>query len=127
MPPVSQAFHSIDGESGLAIATPLLPLGYLAWAACGKDPGFSPAGILEQAARSSYSAAEVLTLAFATEPPDAGDLSRLCRAMLTTGREIVEGLPHMEVGRCVRSRVAARTPPDRNETQAGPAGGRLTT
>ncbi len=27
------------------------PLGYLAWAACGKDPGFSPAAILEQAAR----------------------------------------------------------------------------
>ena len=80
------------------------PLGYLAWAACGKDPGFSPAGILEQAARSSYSAAEVLTLAFATEPPDAGDLSRRWRAMLTTGREIVEGLPHTEVGRCVLSR-----------------------
>jgi len=35
----------------------LQPLGYLAWAACGKDPGFSPAGILEQAAPStSYSA-----------------------------------------------------------------------
>ena len=27
------------------------PLGYLAWAACGKDPGWSPAAILEQAAR----------------------------------------------------------------------------
>ncbi len=23
------------------------PLGYLAWAACGKDPGFSPASVLE--------------------------------------------------------------------------------
>jgi hypothetical protein len=82
----------------------LQPLGYLAWAACGKDPGFSPAGILEQAARSSYSAAEVFTLAFATEPPDAGDLSRRWRAMLATGREIVDGLPHTEVGRCVLSR-----------------------
>jgi hypothetical protein len=31
----------------------LQPLGYLAWAACGKDPGFSPAGILEHAAHSA--------------------------------------------------------------------------
>src|SRR5699024_9483939 len=26
------------------------PLGYLSWAACGKDPGFTPAGILAHAA-----------------------------------------------------------------------------
>jgi hypothetical protein len=31
----------------------LQPLGYLAWAAAGKDPGFSPAAILEQGARSA--------------------------------------------------------------------------
>ncbi len=31
----------------------LQPLGYLAWAACGKDPGFNPAAILEHAARAS--------------------------------------------------------------------------
>jgi len=30
-------------------------LGYLAWAASGKDPGFSPAAILDQAGRSSRS------------------------------------------------------------------------
>jgi hypothetical protein len=28
------------------------PLGYLAWAACGKDPGFSPLGIVQEASRS---------------------------------------------------------------------------
>jgi hypothetical protein len=34
-------------------------LGYLAWAACGKDPGFSPTAIVELAARSArYSEAE---------------------------------------------------------------------
>ena len=32
----------------------LQPLGYLAWAASGKDPGFGPAAILERAARSSH-------------------------------------------------------------------------
>jgi hypothetical protein len=51
----------------------LQPLGYLAWAATGKDPGFGPAAILEHAARSShYSADEVDALAFAGAPPDAG-------------------------------------------------------
>ena len=86
----------------------LQPLGYLAWAASGKDPGFSPAGILEQAARSTiYSAAEVLSLAFAAEPPDPADLSRRWHAMLVHARQIVEGLPYAEVGRCVLSRAGA--------------------
>jgi hypothetical protein len=41
------------------------PLGLLAWAACGKDPGFSPAAILEQSARSvRYSQAELDGLDF---------------------------------------------------------------
>jgi hypothetical protein len=86
----------------------LQPLGYLAWAACGKDPGFSPAGILEQAARSTiYSAAEVLSLAFAAEPPDPADLSRRWHAMLVNARRIVDDLPYAEVGRCVLSRAGA--------------------
>ena len=48
------------------------PLGYLAWAAAGKDPGFGPGAILEAAARSGrYSADEVGQLAFESDPPDA--------------------------------------------------------
>ena len=48
------------------------PLGYLAWAAAGKDPGFGPGAILEAAARSGrYSADEVGQLAFEADPPDA--------------------------------------------------------
>jgi hypothetical protein len=55
----------------------LQPLGYLAWAACGKDPGFSPLAILEHAPRSSrYSADELRDLAFDGPPPDATDLSQ---------------------------------------------------
>ena len=47
------------------------PLGYLAWAACGKDLGFSPASILEHAARSArYSSTELSGLAFEGEAPD---------------------------------------------------------
>jgi hypothetical protein len=42
----------------------LQPFGYLAWAASGKDPGFSPAAVLEHARRTThYSAEEVAALA----------------------------------------------------------------
>lgn len=78
------------------------PLGFLAWAACGKDPGFSPSMILAQAARSShYSATEVAELAFDGPPPDAGVLSRAWHRMLTEAEALVAELPCAEVGKCV--------------------------
>jgi hypothetical protein len=78
------------------------PLGYLAWAACGKDPGFSPTAILELAARGArYSAAELRGLDFDGEPPDATSLARRWRASLETAREIVGLLPAEEAGRAV--------------------------
>lgn len=77
------------------------PLGYLAWAACGKDPGFSPSSILEFASRSRYSEAEVSELAFHGTPPDAGDLSRRWRAMIEDAKRIVAILPSPEVGKAV--------------------------
>jgi hypothetical protein len=78
------------------------PLGYLAWAACGKDPGFGPDGILEHAARSThYSVDEVRELSFGGDPPDAAVLSRRWHAMMGEAREIVAALPPDEVGTCV--------------------------
>lgn len=78
------------------------PLGYLAWAACGKDPGFSPALILEQAGRTCrYSKDELASLAFDGAPPDAAELSRAWHAMLADAEEIVALLPADEVGKCV--------------------------
>ena len=78
------------------------PLGFLAWAACGKDPGFSPQMILAQAARSShYSATEVAELEFDGPPPDAGALSRAWHRMLAKAEPIVSVLPYAEVGKCV--------------------------
>ena len=78
------------------------PLGYLAWAACGKDPGFGPGAILEGAARSGrYSAEEVAQLAFEGRPPDASLLGRTWHRMLDAAREIVSLLPPDEVGTCV--------------------------
>lgn len=77
-------------------------LGYLAWAACGKDPGFSPLAILEEAARSSrYSAVELHALDFDGAPPDAAALSQRWHQMLDTGRALVKALPAREVGSCV--------------------------
>lgn len=77
------------------------PLGYLAWAASGKDPGFSPAAILEQAGRSHYSEVELAALDFAGASPDAAELSRKWHALLAEGREVVAALPPSEIGECV--------------------------
>ena len=77
-------------------------LGYLAWAASGKDPGFSPAAILEQAGRSArYSEAEIAALSFAGSPPDAAGLSQRWHAMLDEARDLVSLLPSREIGKCV--------------------------
>jgi hypothetical protein len=77
-------------------------LGFLAWAASGKDPGFSPPAILEQAARSvRYSEEEIAALEFEGVPPDAAELSQRWRHILNEAREIVTLLPPEEVGKCV--------------------------
>jgi len=81
------------------------PLGYLAWAACGKDPGFSPIAILELASRSArYTEAELRGLDFEGEAPDATALARRWRAALETARQIVGLLPAQEPGRAILAR-----------------------
>ena len=78
------------------------PLGYLAWAAAWKDPGFSPGAILDEAARTCrYAEDEVAELAFDGPPPSAGDLSRRWRSLLDAARATVEVLPAGEMGTCV--------------------------
>ena len=78
------------------------PLGYLAWAACGKDPGFSPASILEEARRTArYSDAEIRALDFGGEVPDARELARTWKAQLESARLVLEILPAEEAGRAV--------------------------
>jgi ferrochelatase len=77
-------------------------LGYLAWAGCGKDPGFSPSGILAHAGRSSrYTDVELASLEFEGAPPTAADLSRRWHTMLDEARELVRLLPAEHAGRCV--------------------------
>ena len=83
-------------------AEQIQPLGYLAWAATGKDPGFSPTGILAIAARTArYSADEIGRLAFAGDPPAADDLARRWHAMLAAASEVIDLLPLDQVGHSV--------------------------
>ena len=77
------------------------PLGYLAWAASGKDPGLSPLSIVEEAARTRYTAAELAGLDFEGPPPDAAALSVQWRAAIAEARAIVALLPLEHVGQAV--------------------------
>lgn len=78
------------------------PLGYLIWAACGKDPAFSPLNILEQVGRSCrYTADEVGELYFEGPRPDMASLSRQWHCMLEEARAIIAALPSEHTGKCV--------------------------
>jgi hypothetical protein len=80
----------------------LQPLGYLAWAACGKDPGFTPSGILDQAGRSArYTDDEIASLAFEGATPAAADLSRRWHGALEGARHVVDRLPAEQLGKAV--------------------------
>lgn len=103
------------------------PLGYLAWAACGKDPGFSPVAILEHAARSThYATGEVLALSFSREPPDPAALSRAWHLMLDEARRVVGELPAAQVGRCVIGSDGALFRGDATDLARALKGGSLT-
>jgi hypothetical protein len=99
-------------------------LGYLAWAASGKDPGFGPGAILEQAGRSArYSTPEIEALAFDGAPPDAADLSRKWHAMMQEARDLVALLPPEETGRCVLDECAGLFTGDATQLRAQLAAG----
>lgn len=78
------------------------PLGYLVWAACGKDPAFSPLAILDHVARSCrYSAEEIGALSFDGEPPDSAAVSKQWHAILDEARAVIALLPAEQTGTCV--------------------------
>jgi hypothetical protein len=75
------------------------PLGYLFWAACGKDPGLTPSFIASEARRSArYTQEEVDGLSFDGRAPEAAELSRRWRRMLDQALTIIAALPADEVG-----------------------------
>lgn len=77
------------------------PLGYLAWAAAGKDPGFSPLRIVEECARTRCAQREIDGLDFEGPVPRVADVSSRWHAAVAAAREIVSALPADEVGKCV--------------------------
>jgi hypothetical protein len=77
------------------------PFGYLAWAASGKDPGLSPAYIVEQAARTRWTQGEVDQLDFEGPPPSAAALSTRWHQAIDEAREIIRLLPSEQAGACV--------------------------
>lgn len=80
----------------------LQPLGYLVWAAAGKDPGLNPRLILDQAARTArYTDAELEILQFEVERPSAAAMMSAWAHALDQARQIVELLPAEFVGSCV--------------------------
>lgn len=80
----------------------LQPLGYLLWAACGKDPGYSPGSLLAHARRTArYSAVEVAQLEFEGAAPDAGELASAWHGMLAQAAEVIDLLPPEKAGNCV--------------------------
>lgn len=101
-------------------------LGYLAWAACGKDPGFSPLRILEEAKRSShYTDIEIGELAFTGQRPRAADLAQSWHGMLSEAEAIIELLPPENVGQAVLGREGTPLGCDPDELRALLASGEV--
>ena len=70
------------------------PLGYLLWAACGKDEGYNPEMILSEARRSSgYQQTELDTLEFSGPKPKIQELSIKWRKILSEAELIMNTLP----------------------------------
>jgi hypothetical protein len=75
-----------------------LHLGAMAWAACGKDPGFSPRFLLEQAGRHvAYTQADVDRLSL-RDPLDLKSMKKRWLQALEDARQLTETLPPDEVG-----------------------------
>jgi hypothetical protein len=75
-----------------------LSLGAMAWAACGKDPGYTPEFLLDHLGRhAAYAQADVDRLSL-REPLDITVLKRTWLGALSDARRLVAGLPPDEIG-----------------------------
>ncbi len=75
-----------------------LSLGGMAWAACGKDPGFTPGFLLEHAGRhTAYAQADLDRLDLRT-PLEIGNLKKSWLEALGEAKKLVAGLPAEEIG-----------------------------
>jgi len=92
------------------------PLGLLAWAACGKDEGWNPQLIVDEAARTShYSREETLELDWSETPPDFMQLKTQWRSAVSEARTYIETLPPEEAGHAVLNDQGAPFQGDLNQ------------
>ena len=75
-----------------------LSLGAMAWAACGKDPGFTPLFLLEHAARHVAYTQEDLNRLILREPLDLQAMKHDWLRILDQAKELVAALPPEEIG-----------------------------
>ena len=76
-------------------------LGLLAWGACGKDPGYSPASLVEAVARVRHVQDELDLAVASSVPVDAAELSRRWHDQVAEARRWWEVLPPESAGCCV--------------------------
>jgi hypothetical protein len=80
----------------------LQPLGYLAWAAAGKNLGFGPLDIIEEAARTTrYAKPELAGVVYEGTAPDFDAIAHSWRKAIAEAREIVRLLPAEHAGKVV--------------------------
>lgn len=104
----------------------LQPMGFLMWAACGKDPGFGPASLLEEARRRGrYSQAELEDLAWDGPAPDARVLGARWHEILAHAERLIRGLPAAEAGQAVLTASGMPYRGDADELAADLAAGRV--
>jgi len=92
----------------------VLPLGAMIWAAVAKDPGFTPASLLEQLKRRGRHQPEDIARLALAAPFDLAEAKTAWRSALSDAHEFVRQRPHEEVG-CLyyspaRDRFAAPSP-----------------
>ena len=82
----------------LSLHRKVLSLGALAWAACGKDAGFTPQFLIEEAQRLAHYPAVRLKALLLSEPVDPVDCKRQWVQALGEARALFNQLPPEEIG-----------------------------
>lgn len=86
----------------------VLPLGALVWAAAGKDPGFTPASLLEQLRRRGRYRPEEVARLDLVHPVDLVEAKQEWLRALEEADTFVAARPHGEVGALYWSAAAER-------------------
>ena len=113
-----------DVVDALHLHRSVLGLGALCWAACGKDPGFTPLSLLELLRRRGKVRAEDLARLALTEPIDLHEMKRVWLEALASVEPFVASRSPEEIG-CLYYSASQRAFVDpREETDAAPHFGR---